>query len=94
MGIAVRGLDSSGRPQAVAEEDDGKPSGAMWSRRRTVKQITIGIVAVLLVALVACDQVHGVSSSRATNLEGAPGTANDLATGGGGNRMGPGNDGL
>ncbi len=91
--MAIRGLDSSGRPEAVAEKDDGKPSAAMWSRRRTAKQITIGMLAVLLVGLIACDQVHGVSSSRATNLEGAPGTANDLATGGGGNRMGPGNDG-
>jgi hypothetical protein len=59
-----------------------------------MKHIAVGLLAVLLVGLVAgCGQIHGVSSSNATNLEGAPGTANDPATGGGGNRMGPGNDG-
>ncbi len=59
-----------------------------------MRHVAVGLLAVLLVGLVAaCGQIHGVSSPGATNVEGGPGTANDTATGGGGNRMGPGNDG-
>ncbi len=45
------------------------------------------VLASLLLAgsLSACGQIHGVSSVKSTNLEGSPGTANDLATGGQGN---------
>ena len=39
-------------------------------------------------AVSACAQIHGVSTAGATNMGGAPGTANDLATGGQGGRMG------
>jgi hypothetical protein len=47
-------------------------------------------LAALLLAggVSACAQVHGVSSAGATNMGGAPGTANDLATGGQGGRTG------
>jgi hypothetical protein len=39
-------------------------------------------------ALSACTLVRGVSTASATNMGGAPGTANDLATGGQGGRTG------
>ena len=44
------------------------------------------LAALLLAALAACGEVHGVSSSNSTNIQGAPGTAGDMATGGQGNR--------
>ncbi len=49
--------------------------------------LAAGLASLLLAAtLSACDQIHGVSSAKSTNLEGSPGTANDLTTGGqGGN---------
>lgn len=45
-------------------------------------------VLVLGCVLSACAQVHGVSTAGSTNVGGAPGTANDLATGGQGGRTG------
>lgn len=39
-------------------------------------------------ALSACTLVRGVSTAAATNMGGAPGTANDLVTGGQGSRTG------
>ena len=50
-------------------------------------KVIAAAVACLLLAggLSACNQIHGVSSAKSTNLEGSPGTANDLTTGGRGN---------
>jgi hypothetical protein len=51
-----------------------------------MNMIAAVIACLLLVGgLSACGQVHGVSSAKGTNLEGSPGTANDLTTGGRGN---------
>ncbi len=44
----------------------------------------------LLAGLAACGEIRPVSSATSTNVQGAPGTAGDIATGGQGNRMGPG----
>ena len=50
-------------------------------------KVIAAVVACLLLAggLLACNEIHGVSSAKSTNLEGSPGTANDLTTGGRGN---------
>jgi hypothetical protein len=49
--------------------------------------------AILLAGMLsACAQVHGVNSSRVAGVEGAPGSANDVATGGAGNRTASGTD--
>ncbi len=52
-------------------------------------KLTFCLATLLLAgALSACAQVHGVSTTGSTNMGGAPGTANDLATGGQGGRTG------
>ncbi|MBN9562624.1 MAG: hypothetical protein J0H14_18135 [Alphaproteobacteria bacterium] len=40
------------------------------------------VVAILLALVAGCAQVQGVSTRHSTNVAGAPGTANDPATGG------------
>jgi hypothetical protein len=40
------------------------------------------LVAALLLGIAGCEQVRGVSTSHGSNIAGAPGTANDPATGG------------
>ncbi len=40
------------------------------------------VLAVLLCAVTACSDVRPVSSFNSTNLQGSPGTADDLTTGG------------
>lgn len=58
-----------------------------------MRSIAIVVATIVLaVSLAACTEsplgpVHGVSTSGATNMGGAPGTANDPATGGQGNRF-------
>jgi hypothetical protein len=58
-----------------------------------MRTIALLVAAILLAGtLPACTEsplgpVHGVSTSGATNMGGAPGTANDPATGGQGNRF-------
>jgi hypothetical protein len=52
-------------------------------------KLALCLTALLLAGGVsACAQVHGVSTAGAPNMGGAPGTANDLATGGQGGSMG------
>ncbi len=52
-------------------------------------KLALSLAALLLAgALSACAQVHGVSTAGSTNMGGAPGTANDIATGGQGGRQG------
>ena len=54
-----------------------------------MRKLALCLAALLLAAgLSACTQVHGVSTAGSTNMGGAPGTANDLATGGQGGRTG------
>jgi hypothetical protein len=50
--------------------------------------LAVLLLAVATYALSACTLVRGVSTAGATNMGGAPGTANDLATGGQGGRTG------
>lgn len=50
----------------------------------------LSVALLAAVSLAACGEIRGVSSSTSTNLEGAPGTAADPATGGQGNRTGGG----
>jgi hypothetical protein len=58
-----------------------------------MRMFVLLLVAILIAgALSACTDsplgpVYGVSTSGSTNMGGAPGTANDTATGGQGNRM-------
>lgn len=40
------------------------------------------LLALVVFLVTGCAEVHGVSTQRATNIAGAPGTANDPATGG------------
>jgi hypothetical protein len=55
-------------------------------------KLALCFAVVLLVgatyALFACTLIRGVTPAGATNMGGAPGTANDLATGGQGGRIG------
>ena len=44
--------------------------------------LAVAAMAVVTCALAGCSDVRPVSSSNATNLQGSPGTANDLTTGG------------
>jgi hypothetical protein len=66
--------------------DNIPQDGPMW-------RIAVLLAAILIAGiLAACTEsplgpVHGVSTSGATNMGGAPGTANDPATGGQGNRF-------
>ena len=47
----------------------------------------VWLSAILLAGVLsACAQVQGVNSSRVAGVQGAPGSANDIATGGAGNR--------
>jgi hypothetical protein len=48
--------------------------------------LAVALLAGATYALSACTLVRGVSTVGATNMGGAPGTANDLATGGQGGR--------
>ena len=45
----------------------------------------LAALAFMLCGLAGCSAVHPVSSFHSTNLEGAPGTADDGTTGGQGN---------
>jgi len=57
-------------------------------RRRRIEGRTRFVIAALAAALcglTACSDVRPVSSSTSTNLQGSPGTANDVTTGGHGN---------
>jgi hypothetical protein len=50
-------------------------------------KLAFSLAALLIAgALSACAQVQGVNTAGSTNMGGAPGTANDLATGGQGGR--------
>ncbi len=42
----------------------------------------LAALACLLLGLAACSMVHPVSSGNSTSIEGAPGSADDLTTGG------------
>ncbi len=52
-----------------------------------VTRFVIALLAGLLAALSACDDVRPVTSFPSTNLLSAPGTAGDVTTGGHGNDM-------
>ena len=61
------------------------------ARRTTMKRM---MALALLAGLVCgCASVKGVSTSHTARVEGAPGSANDIATGGAGNRVSSDQDG-
>jgi len=58
-----------------------------------MKKGVVWLSAILLAGILsACAQLQGVNSSRVAGVEGAPGSANDIATGGAGNRTASGTD--
>lgn len=52
------------------------------TRRMTVKSLTIVVLTSLVVGLAGCSAVQPVTSRHSTNIEGSPGSAGDLTTGG------------
>ena len=66
--------------------DRGTSNGVALYKNKLTLCLAVMLLAGATCALSACMLVCGVSAAGATNMGGAPGMANDLATGGQGGR--------